>query len=289
MAPGGRERRFSPEEIDLLTREVKSRETAIYGDGKAPPKQVEVKQAWEEVAAIITSSSGITRTARQCRKRYCDVKRRGKQRVVAYNQSLAAGGGPATSQELTPAEDTTTSTFSPLSIKGFGGLEVGGPDPGEGASGQERGKGETRGEGSTRGHPARRRSRQATALQEDHPFLQLQQNGFHMLQGELGGLRRSVQQLNNHLSRLEVQLRPLRDIATSLGRLADAAEHRRAPPSPPATDGSASPPPQQTFTLPSNRTRSRARLAPSAPGPSGGRLRHGAPHHCRLRARGGRR
>lgn len=47
---------------------------------------------------------------------------------VAQNrrQRLATGGGPATLEVLTPAEDVAASTLCPEAIGGFGGVEVGG-------------------------------------------------------------------------------------------------------------------------------------------------------------------
>ena len=38
----------------------------------------------------------------------------------------ATGGGPATVEVLTPAEDLAASTLAPEAIEGFGGVEVGG-------------------------------------------------------------------------------------------------------------------------------------------------------------------
>ncbi|XP_048110478.1 myb-related transcription factor, partner of profilin-like [Alosa alosa] len=122
----GRQERFGHEETETLVREVKAREHEIFGDARTPPKLPEVKQAWEEVAASVSSSSGITRTAAQCRKRYSDVRRRGKQKLaVNRKQRLETGGGPGNIEDLTPVEDLAASTLSAESIEGFGGLEVG--------------------------------------------------------------------------------------------------------------------------------------------------------------------
>ncbi len=63
-----KEKQFISEETDLLAREVKARERILNGDGRIPSKPAEVKKTWSEVVAIITSSSGITRTAAQCKK-----------------------------------------------------------------------------------------------------------------------------------------------------------------------------------------------------------------------------
>ena len=49
--PGGKEKRFTNEETDLLVREVKARGGDIYGDSRAPPKPARAKQAWQENAA----------------------------------------------------------------------------------------------------------------------------------------------------------------------------------------------------------------------------------------------
>ncbi|KAJ8363188.1 hypothetical protein SKAU_G00120190 [Synaphobranchus kaupii] len=38
---------------------------------------------------------------------------------------MATGGGPQSTQDLTTAEEVASSTLTPLSVDGFGGLEVG--------------------------------------------------------------------------------------------------------------------------------------------------------------------
>ena len=72
--PGARQEQFNAEETNVLVRAVKDREVALYGDGRKPPKLALVKQAWEEIATIV-STAGIPRTLHQCRKRYYDVRR----------------------------------------------------------------------------------------------------------------------------------------------------------------------------------------------------------------------
>ncbi len=58
----------------------------LYGDGRNPPKIASVKQAWEEIATIV-SSAGIPRTSHQCRKRYNDIRRRGKSKLASINRA----------------------------------------------------------------------------------------------------------------------------------------------------------------------------------------------------------
>ncbi len=123
--PGARQERFTAEETDVLVRAVKDREVVLYGDGRNPPKIVSVKQAWEEIATIV-SSAGIPRTSHQCRKRYNDIRRRGKSKLASINRARrVTGGGSASTQDLTPAEDIAASTLTAESVEGFGGFEIG--------------------------------------------------------------------------------------------------------------------------------------------------------------------
>ena len=64
----------------------------------------------------------------------------------------------------------------------------------------------------------------------DHPFLQLQQTGFDMLEPELSGMWQGI---NARLGWVAMLLRPLRRIASSLERIAAAME-RGPPNAPPA-------------------------------------------------------
>jgi len=123
--PGTRNERFTSEETDVLVRAVKDREVSLYGDGRNPPKIAAVKAAWEEIAAVV-SEAGPHRTSLNCRKRYNDVRRRGKAKLAANCKARQkTGGGSGSYQDLTPAENLAASTLTAESVEGFGGLEVG--------------------------------------------------------------------------------------------------------------------------------------------------------------------
>ena len=123
--PGARNDRFTTEDTDVLVRAVKERELALYGDGRNPPKIASVKAAWEEIAVIV-SEAGQHRTSLHCRKRYNNVRRRGKAKLAANSQARQkTGGGSGSYQDLTPAEDIAASTLTAESVEGFGGFEVG--------------------------------------------------------------------------------------------------------------------------------------------------------------------
>lgn len=133
-----RQKKFTQEETDILVREVQNRYDKIYGTRNRPPRSEDVKKAWDEVAKTLnaTSSTGIRRTAMQCRKRFNDVRRRTKQKIAGSRRAMqgsgagagagAGGGGggaaASTSETPSPAEDTT---FPEESAHGFGGLEFG--------------------------------------------------------------------------------------------------------------------------------------------------------------------
>lgn len=82
--PGARLERFTAEETDVLVRTVKSREMILYGDARNPPKLALVKQAWEEIATIV-SAAGNPRTSKHCRKRNSDIRRRGSVITTSLN------------------------------------------------------------------------------------------------------------------------------------------------------------------------------------------------------------
>lgn len=107
--PGARQERFTVEETDVLVRAVKDREVALYGDERNPSKLALVKRAWEEITTIV-SKVGIPRTSHLCRKSYNDVRSRGKSKLAGNNRTRCiTGGGSASTQDLTPAEDIAAS------------------------------------------------------------------------------------------------------------------------------------------------------------------------------------
>ncbi|XP_034049940.1 myb-related transcription factor, partner of profilin-like [Thalassophryne amazonica] len=270
---GYRRQRFSGEETDLLVREVKAREQLIYGTSNQPPNVHEVKQAWEEVAAKVSTASGISRTATQCRKRYNDVRRRGKQKLSAHQkQQLAMRGGGASpkTEELSSPEDLADSALCADIMEGFGGLEVGVQEKTEEdikPSLRELGpiEEEEKVEETPRGDTSCPKPRRNIIRAEDHPFLEIQQAGFRMLERELGGLRRSVCHLNARLSRIEMMLRPLGQLAEAVERLVPAASSSSSPPPPPSTRMSPYP--------------IRRRQNPAAPGSSRGQRK---PHSLQI-------
>ncbi|KAK7879595.1 hypothetical protein WMY93_033698 [Mugilogobius chulae] len=195
----GKERseRFKPEETKLLVELVRSKQNAIYGDSKTGPKPNDAKQAWEEIAACISSSSGVVRSAFQCRKRYNDVRRRGKDKAATFRREMAGtGGGPSTVEPLTPAEELAVSTLPSESIEGFA------PSSSKNASPP----------GPSTLPDTAPIDHRSNARPRDQPFLDLQKRGFDRVEKELRGLRRNVANL----------MAPLNSIAASLARLSEA-------------------------------------------------------------------
>ncbi|XP_059926935.1 myb-related transcription factor, partner of profilin-like [Gadus macrocephalus] len=275
--PGARKERFTREETDLLVRAVKDREMTLYGDGRNPPKIASVKAAWEEIA-IIVSEAGQHRTSLHCRKRCNDVRRRGKAKLAANSQARQkTGGGSGSYQDLTPVENIAASTLTAESVEGFGGFEVGTQpdapavqpqasqeeDPGLGTSAHGAA------EGAARRTQSRRRGSSASSMRpQDHPFLQLQQTGFDMLERELAGMRRDT---NTSLDRVAMLLRPLGRIASSLDRIATAMERAWPPNDPPPPPVVPLLPPVVPLPppIPSPSTRSTRSISSIAtPGPS---------------------
>ncbi|XP_053508352.1 myb-related transcription factor, partner of profilin-like [Ictalurus furcatus] len=270
-----RQKKFTQEETDILVREVQNRHDKIYGTRNRPPRSEDVKKAWDEVAKTVnaTSSTGIRRTAMQCRKRFNDVRRRTKQKITASRRAMngaggggrggGGGGGASTSETLSPAEDTT---FPEESAHGFGGLEFGLTAPqGDAAvlapksepvwDEMERAEAEAEIEVEVEDsvQPTGRR-RHGQQRPGDLAFLDVQQGGFDMLQRELGALRRTM---NTRLRRMESRVYPLlASVEDSLRRLANAAE-RWAPPL--SDTGSASASAQPTNPRHCLRVRTRGR------------------------------
>ncbi|XDV29781.1 hypothetical protein PO909_032823 [Leuciscus waleckii] len=223
----------------------RQRSDVVWG-WRNTPKLASVKQAWEEIATFV-STAEIPSTSHQCRKRYNDVRRRGKSKLASNNRTRRiTGGGSASAQDVTPAEDIAASTLTAATVEGFGGFEIGTQpdtlavqpqasqeDPGlvssahgpaeEGAAQPPR----CRGSRPTTG-------RGSIVRPEDHPFLQIQQTGFDMLERELSGMRQSL----DHMAML---LWPLGRIPSRLERIAAAME--RGPPNAPPAPVVPLPPP----------------------------------------------
>ena len=74
-------------------REVQPGQACIYAK---PANANYVKTAWEEVTAIVSASSlGPLRTVGQCRKRFNDVRPRGKHKLASCQRDTCSTGGRA--------------------------------------------------------------------------------------------------------------------------------------------------------------------------------------------------
>ncbi|KAJ8375301.1 hypothetical protein SKAU_G00058810 [Synaphobranchus kaupii] len=134
---------------------------------------------------------------------------RGKEKLaVKKRQAMATGGGPQSTQDLTTAEEVASSTLTPLSVDGFGGLEVGLSVSSEPEAETE--LTQPRSIPPRQSAPRRRRSG------DDQ-----QRNGFTMLERELRGIRVAIGSLNTRLIRMEhMRL----NMSNTLLRLAVAVE-----------------------------------------------------------------
>ncbi|KAJ0066427.1 hypothetical protein NL108_013056 [Boleophthalmus pectinirostris] len=199
-----RSERFRDDETALLVEQVKARQKTIYGDKNMAPNVTEVKRAWEEISALVSSFSGLVRTPDQCRKRYNDLRRRTKKSSIV-RRTVYTSPMPVT-EPLTPTptlplprHTPTASTLPTLCIEqvgSFGGLQ----------------KGNTEADTDPDTTPPH-------LPPEHHPFLQLQRRGFDMVERELQGLRHTTRRLSNSVEQL---LLPLNQIASALQRLVDS-------------------------------------------------------------------
>ncbi|KAJ8354879.1 hypothetical protein SKAU_G00224460 [Synaphobranchus kaupii] len=210
-------RSFSQDETEVLVREVQSRRHRIYGTSNRPPRIDDVKSAWEEITnAVNACSSGPMRTVAQCRKRFNDVRRRGKQKLAtARRESRATGGGPSSWPSSTPVEDVQLSIpFS--SVDSFGGIEAGYQPPPMAATSPSAPAGPSCALASpscaagpssaptVEPDRAQRRGVRRRWDDDDQLFLYLQRGGFQMIEREFQTLNHT---LNTRLTRLERAIR----------------------------------------------------------------------------------
>ncbi|XP_055009062.1 myb-related transcription factor, partner of profilin-like [Boleophthalmus pectinirostris] len=248
--------RFTDAEVSLLANEVKKRKSIIYGNDNTPPQPHQVRRAWEEIAEIVSSLCGIQRNPDQCRKRYNDIKRRGQPVTpVVPRQTERAVSPPKREMRVVlrkrgrppKKREKVTKTVCPVpeSKKNVEPqdleFEVHAPieeDPDYEPSPKKRAAVKPvipevvtlPVPPSPRAAPSLPKPRSIAT--DRHPFLELQQAGFDMLQSELSGLRDSITSLESRMSQMEVLLRPIGHIANSLSRIASAVERLTCPPSP---------------------------------------------------------
>ncbi|KAJ8340425.1 hypothetical protein SKAU_G00350580 [Synaphobranchus kaupii] len=144
---------------------------------------------------------------------------------------MASGGGPQSTQDLTTAEEVASSTLTPLSVDGFGGLEVGLSDgsavPGPSCSAAPPDPVSSEPEAETsqltqpRSIPPRQSAPRRRRSGDDQPFLDQQRNGFTMLERELRGIKLAIGSVNTRLIRMEHRRL---NLSSTLLRLAVAVE-----------------------------------------------------------------
>ncbi len=123
--PGARQERFTAEETDVLVRAVeRQRSCVVWGWEKTTQNSVGLNRRGE--IATIVSSAGIPRTSHQCRKRYNDIRRRGKSKLASINRARrVTGGGSSLYSGPDASRGHRCVHPQPLkALKGFGGFEI---------------------------------------------------------------------------------------------------------------------------------------------------------------------
>ncbi|CAL9693726.1 unnamed protein product [Knipowitschia caucasica] len=248
--------RFTESENRRLVEEVRTRKIVIYGKGERAPQPIEVRLAWEEVAEVISTVSGIERSSDQCRKRFNDMKRRGivvTQPCVetTLHVNLQEDEPPPTKKKrgrppkkrLGESDVESRNHLEPVDLE----FEVDAPMDDDPDYEPSPVKPEMMPSPKVLKKPATSSLSSASARpkeasfmgfkQEDkqgekHPFLELQKGGFEMLQRELHGFQTCIKTLERRMSQVEVLLQPIGDIADSLSRIAESVERLTCPPSP---------------------------------------------------------
>lgn len=209
--------RFTAEETNVLVREVRTRKHRIYGSNGSLPNFQEVRKTWDEIAKIVSTIEGITRTGNKCRKRYNDVRRRGNRKIAALKNSMENAESSSPSK---PEEEVHSPEHGGLEIGLHGAVNEG---PEEHESNTERRESEE--DSKATAQTLSRQNSSVNALQpEDQLFLDLQQSGFYMLESELQGVKQVMASLHTRLNSMEVLLRPIENISYNLIRIANAVE-----------------------------------------------------------------
>ncbi|KFM57025.1 Myb-related transcription factor, partner of profilin, partial [Stegodyphus mimosarum] len=113
---------FSMKELEVLVTSLESYKELITGElGKSYANINEQKEAWEEIATIVSSVAlGVKRTGIQVKNKWTDLKCRTRKKAAKIkNNYLCTGGGPPAKEKLTSIEEKVLSLIGNTCVEGI--------------------------------------------------------------------------------------------------------------------------------------------------------------------------
>ncbi|XP_069488952.1 myb-related transcription factor, partner of profilin-like [Ambystoma mexicanum] len=119
-----RKEKFTPEELNMLTQTLAENADVVFANDMQRPTILKKKAIWEQVAVKVSAVGTSTRTVRECRKRWDDLRLRVRG-ILAENHRIASEGGAGSPTRLKEWEETCGNLIAVESIEGVGSMEVG--------------------------------------------------------------------------------------------------------------------------------------------------------------------
>ncbi|XP_069502708.1 myb-related transcription factor, partner of profilin-like [Ambystoma mexicanum] len=119
-----RKEKFTPEELNMLTQTLAENADVVFANDMRRPTILKKKDIWEQVAVKVSAVGTSTRTVRECRKRWDDLRLRVRG-ILAENHRIASEGGAGSPSRLKEWEETCGNLIAVESIEGVGSMEFG--------------------------------------------------------------------------------------------------------------------------------------------------------------------
>ncbi|XP_069488728.1 uncharacterized protein [Ambystoma mexicanum] len=159
-----RKEKFTPEELIMLTSTLAANAVVVFANDMRREAIIKKKAIWDEVARKVSAVGTTTRSVKDCRKRWDDLRLR-VQNILSVNRNLAmaTGGGAESPLKMKEWEETCASTIGVEAIEGVGDMEHGVAISSDGGSPTDNGDTSTAARTPTAAKKARMHERGDTA------------------------------------------------------------------------------------------------------------------------------
>lgn len=117
-----RKKKFTAEELEILTKEVSKNENIFKGPHVSASRK---NRVWENIAVKVNAVGHDKRSVEELKKRYQDLRRRTKEKIVLTRRSEArADSGQADTADSTQTEENVQASFSESQLSGVPGVDT---------------------------------------------------------------------------------------------------------------------------------------------------------------------
>lgn len=127
-----REKNFCKAEVNIIVDAIVKYDDILHGEASKRISKAKKEAIYRKICEKVNAVGYARRTPRAISKRWTDIKRRTKGKIVAaIRHTKKTGGGPPCSLKLTAQEEDVARTILPEQTHGLGGIDTAATESGK--------------------------------------------------------------------------------------------------------------------------------------------------------------